>query len=616
MDSTAAPKNGNGSRAAVSVKADIDYDRLATAMRKSRRMLEFFRRMRREAVKEYVGRRWSATGADAEVPINLIAKFVQIISRSLVAKDPRVMLSTMSSAETAAVSGMEEWLNPHLEKTYFAEKARRFVSDALYCVGIMKVALGSPASEADDYANLSGVPFAETISIDDFVFDPGCTSLEKASFAGHRFTMPLEEAKSLGYFDAKARKLLMARESANYNEDGDERLASLTRGSDSSSDDDFEEMVVLWEVWIRRENKVVTLVATPGGGVPSGDARPLKVQDWLGPECGPYHYLGLGLVPDNPMPKAPVMDLLPLHELVNRLYVKLGQQAERQKEVLPVRGGQMDDAGRLVDTADGYPMPCDNADNISPVSYGGPSQLNLQFAIHARDTFNNQAGNLDLLAGAAPQSKTASQDKMLNENASAGVSDMQEMTVAAISKILRAYSWYLWYHPELVMESTREAPGAPDVTVRRRVLPGANGRQADGKNRRTGPFENLNLRVDPYSLQHKSPQQRLSVIDQTVKDLMPMMQMLSTQGVNFDAQAYLKIRAKYSDEPDLLKIFTIGEPVVPSESTGAGQTRMPSETSREYVRRSVGQDTEASRMSDMQNSMSAEAASVNTGEQS
>ncbi len=611
---TGTPRNGTG-KPQKADDSDIDYPRLFTAMRASRRSLERFRKERRHAVEQFVGNRYSENGTKVDVPVNIVSQFILVMSRALVGKTPRVMLSTMDSSQAPAVDGVEAWLNTHLDGTYFAEKAQRFATDALYSIGIMKVALGNPATEAEDYANTSGQPFAETISLDDFAFDPGATSLEKAAWIAHRFRMPLAEAKELGYFDKKARKLLSASESSLYNEEGDERLSRLTRGQETSREDDFEEMVDLWEIYLRRSRMVVTFVATPGGGVPTSDSKALKVQDWLGPACGPYHFLCLGLVPDNAMPKGPVADVMPLHEQINKLYLKLGQQAERQKEILPVRGGQMDDAQRIKQGADGEMVPCDNADNIKAVSFGGPSSGNLQFAIHERDTVNELAGNLRLLSGASPQSKTASQDKMLNENASSGVADMQEKTVTAISKILSAYCWYLWYHPELVMEVKREAPGTPEISIKRTILPGAHGRQKDGRNRRNGSFEQLQLRVDPYSLQHKSPQQRLAFLDQTVKDMIPIMPVLAPQGVNFDAQAYMKLKAKYSDEPDLLKIFTIGEPVTPPGEGGAEKPGMPSDTSREYIRRSVGRDTEASRGSDLSNALSEEAAAFGGGEQ-
>jgi hypothetical protein len=617
MNYAGTGRNGNGkiSKSDRSGKyGDLKLDRLVASMRRSSRQLEPFRRERRDMVKQFAGFHWNEQAADEEVPVNLLAKFVQIMARSLVPHDPRVMLRTHVTKNVPAVDAMEAWLNRHLRTTYFAEKFRRFVVDAFFSLATMKVALGNPADEAASYETPAGAPFCEIVDLDDILFDPTCASLERASWIAHKYRIPLDDAKELGFFDEQARSELQASDGGEYTEDGDRRLSTMGRGHAGGTEDgDYEEMVDLWEIWCRRSGKVITLPAAPSGGVPTLDHAPLKVADWLGPTCGPYHFLCFGIVPAQAMPKQPIPDLVALHDLINRLYVKLGQQAEREKEVLPVRGGQLDDADRLVETPDGHPFPCDNADNIAAVRYGGPSASNLQFTIHAKDLFNAQANNLELLSGSGPQSKTATQDKMLNENAGAGVQDSQETVVTCMSKVLSAYSWYLWYHPELVMKTVREAPGVPDVQIERAVYPAGYGSRAgSGLNRRDGDFESLDIRVDPYSLQHKSPQQRMAFIDQTVKDLLPTMPMLAQQGVNFDAQAYLKIKAKYGDEPDLLKVFTVGEPIAPPG--GADGQRMPSETSREYVRRSVGQDTQANREATLSNSMSEEAASV-SGEQ-
>ena len=43
---------------------------------------------------------------------------------------------------------------------------------------------------------------------------------------------------------------------------------------------------------------------------------------------------------------------------------------------------------------------------------------------HIRSAFDFIGGNLALIGGRSPQARTAAQDKMLNENASAGVASM------------------------------------------------------------------------------------------------------------------------------------------------------------------------------------------------
>lgn len=590
-----------------------DFDRLFEAMRFSRRTLERFRVERMAAVKQYVGGHYADGGSEHNNPIGLLARYVQVTARSLVPKCPRVMLSTMTRSAQPAVSAMQDWTNVWLPRVYFGVTAQRCVIDALFSVGIMKVALGTPAdTAAHHYAARTGEPFAECLDLDDFVFDSGTRDFSCASFIGHRFRISREVAEDLSYFDPKARKDLSGAVSPYglvTNQEGDERIDVIGRGWYGGDTRDYREMVDLWEVYDPQARRVYTF-ASDSGGVPSAGAKPLRDQPWLGPDCGPYHFLSLGLVPGNAMPKGPALGLVDLDRYVNSLYRKLTDQAMRQKTVLPARGAAVDDAGALIQASDGEVFSCDNADTLKEVSFGGPSQVNALFATHLSDVFNRMAGNLDVQSGAAPQSKTATQDKLLNENATAGVADMQDATINFLSGTLNSVAWYLWYHPKLTMPSTRKISGLPDMDFDR-VLHPAGATRSDGTPetlRREGSFEQLQVRCDPYSLVYKSPGQRLAFLMGLIEKFLPAQQVLAAQSIRLDLQAAVKLIAKYADEPEVETLFTVADvPQQPKVGGDGGGMGMPASTSREYTRRSVGNDTEASRYSELANSGMSEA---------
>lgn len=592
---------------------EVNHAALFEAMRYARRRLEAFRTERTQAVREYVGRHYSDGGAELKVPINLIARYVQVISRSLVPKTPRIMLSTKNKDAQPSISAMQDWLNQRLVEMHFAQTLQRWVVDSLFCIGIMKVALGTPADAAiSGYISPAGVPFAETVDVDDFVVDWGCRDFRQASFIGHRYRIPCSVAENLDYFDGKAKKWLAAAATSynsQSNQEGDERITAISTGWTDAADRDYEDMVDLWEVYLPRQKRVVTY-ASDCGGVPAADCPPLRNVEWVGPDCGPYHFLSLMPVPGNAMPKAPIQDLIDLHQSVNAGVRKLIGQMMRQKTVLPVRGGAVDDGKNLLQTSDGEMFRCENADAMKEVSFGGPSPINAQFTTYLGDVFNKMAGNLDLLSGASPQSKTATQDKILAENSGAGVADMQEHTITGISKVVDALNWYWWYHPQEVMKTTRSIPGAEDIKIERKLYP-ANYRHDNGMQpalRREGRYEDLMCRVDPYSLVYRTPQQRLDFLNQFVQGMLPMMPILAPQGIQFDAMAFVKMVSEYADEPDVLKLFTVAEPTPQPQGGDGGGPKMPTQTSREYIRRSVGQDTEANRNSEFDNMMSEQSA--------
>lgn len=587
---------------------EVDYPRLFQAMTTCRRILLPYREERMNAVRQLAGAHYSEGGTDLKVPINLIYKYVQVMSRSLIPNCPRCMLSTRHKDQQPSVSGMQEWINQQLIEGRVDKKLGRWVVDAMFSLGIMKVALGTPADAAlSGYTEPAGCPFMEVVDLDDFVFDAGAKTFEQASYIGHRVRVPLSVAQNLKYFDADARKVLdatAAPDDYRINQEGDDRIGVVSTGWQGGEVRDYEQTIDLWEIYLPRIKRVVTF-ASSHGGVPDQDALPLHETDWVGPNCGPYHFLSFVDVPGNAMPSGPITQIIDLHDFINHGTRKLVSQLQRQKEVLPVTGGQLDDAKQLVQASDGDIFGCDNAESIRPVSYGGPNQQCQAYVAYLQDVFNKQSGNLDLIGGTSAQSKTASQDKLLAAAANGTVQDMQETTTRGVASIYKAYCWYWWYHPQQVMASSRGVPGLPDVSVQRKVYPGTY-QESPGEGKvmkRKGRFEDLQVRIDPYSMVYRSPQDRLAFIFQMFDKFAPLMGLLNQQGVFMDIQFLIKKIAEYGDEPDIVNLFTINDPTPPIEgpqNTMPGPAK-PAETTRNYNRTSTGQDTEANRYSQMQN---------------
>lgn len=585
--------------------AGINISDLCRAMRRSRRVLKFFRDERRRAVIQYVGRHWGEGGAGRIVPVNLLARYIQVVSRNLISKNPRAMLSTMRQEMKPAVDAMQSWINQKFVDDYFHETLARFVVDAMVSIGIMKVALASPLdSSLEGYNSQVGEPYAEVIDLDDWVCDVGATNYKGMRFCGHRYTVPYEDAVQMGYFDEEERKNLAPDSYSSYNDEGDEKISTLGRGFQADGSEDYKEMVTLWEIYLPGEKKIVTM-AGDSQGIPQDGRKPLRVQDWFGPKCGPYHFLGFGLVPGNLMPKAPVMDLIDFHNLINRLWRKTGDQAERQKTNLLLSTTQVDDGGRVTNASDGEPIVCDDPNSAKEQSYGGPSPSVVAYLGTTMEVFNRMAGNLDLLAGGGPQSKTATQDTMLNQNAAAAVADMQETTVASVARVISAMLEFWWYHPTQVMTSTKSLPGLPDMDLKRNLHPAFSGQKFE----RRGKFSDLQVRIDPYSMAYRSPQQRLQQLMGIVEKHIPVFQLLQQSGIMFDWQEYFKLIATYMDEPDIIRLFTVQEPMpVNGGNSGSGQQSPQSNEPREYIRRSVGADTNANRQSEADNMFAALAA--------
>jgi hypothetical protein len=559
---------------------DDDLSRLGTAISRSRSVLRHYRNERAYAVRKFLGPHYSEeTSGDKRMPVNMLALFVQVVSRSLIAKNPRVQLTTWTKNLRSSVSVMQGWANREIERMKLAKTLQRHVLDSLFCMGITKVALATPSDSAMAGWQLkAGSAFAKAVDLDDFVCDMYARETGEFSFVGHKYRVPLDTIRDDRQNYTARRKDLVASTPKQYNADGSERVGSLGGAFTVAEGDEFQEMVDLWEIYLPRHKCLYVFadddLDAAGGGMP----QTLREFDWIGPEHGPYHYLEMIPVPGNCISKGPIQDVLDLNDAVNESYRKLRDQASREKEITVVTGGSTEDGKRIMDASDGQIISVMNADNTKVVRFGGISQVGLAAAREFKDLFVYLCGNLDIMGGLAPQSKTASQDKMLEANASKSMADMQDKTIESAAAITEAMCWFWWHDPNKTMRDVHNLPGLGDYSIPRYASP---------ESRMMGSWDELDLRVDPYSLQHSTPEMRLAKLNLIVQQtLVPLMQLLQQQGIAFDVNKYIELVAKYSDMPEILEVTSVMEPPETSQSSSSDGPQMPGETTRNYVRES------------------------------
>lgn len=572
-------------------KTDLKLGRLTVAMRTAREQLKYQRARMREAVREYAGPNWSENGEQKSVPVNLLALYVKIMSRSLVAKNPRVLLSTFKREHKPLVATMQQWLNDQIPKMRLVDTLQRSITDALFSMGMVQVSLATPADAANKAWNLrAGEPFAQSIDFEDAVFDVRAKRFEHVSFIGHRIRLPLAAVQKDKSYDAAARKRLVASENIEFDELGTEKVSALGQGY--YGDEDYEEMVEMWQVYLPRHRVVVTLADTESV---EPDPEPLKVQPWVGPDTGPYHVFGFDIVPANILPKAPIQDLVDLHEAANQSYRKMIRSVQRMKELTVAGAGREEDLSAIMKANDGEVIPLSEPQGIMPMVFGGEHvQKVVAIATALKDLFVYAGGNLDAAGGLAPQAKTLGQDKLLAVNSSRTVADMQDRAVQHVTDVCGALCWYYHHHPTKVMETRFELEGLPGMGLDRNLGP---------DRRRMIPFEALQIKVDPYSIQHTTPQERMATMQTIVQQIvMPMMGLLQQQGVGFDLHKYLAKVSEYLDQPDLAEILTIVEPVQGSGGD-TPQTAKPANTTREYVRHNTSEAREQSSNKNLVTSM-------------
>ena len=530
--------------------------RLRNAIESSRYRLEPFRRRHKEAMEQYVGVYYSDNGAEKPVHMNLMEIATNIYERQLIARPPKVNILTRQGKLKPTAAKLKSVMNALLETTTLHREMARAVKSALYSIGIIKV--GRKHVGTYDYNGIQidrSVPIAQHVLLDDWVHDMTALNIEECSFMGNRYRMSLEDAMANEDFDKKERKKLRPMEVSRFNPGGDERVSTITQHN-SYLEDEYDPKVELWEVWLPKSKSLVTLGPNEG-------SKPLRVVEWSGPEQGPFHMLYFNEVDGNSMPLAPAMLWQGLHRSVNSMYRKLERQAARQKTVGLARGADTEDAERVRRANDGEVVPINGGLPIEELNMGGIDQNTFAFMLQSKEMFSWLSGNLDALGGLGPQSETVGQDRLMFASANQRVSGMQDAVQIFVKRVLTDWGFYLWQDPLEAYPATLQPPGMEPMMT-----------ELTAQERNDTAYYDMMLEIEPYSMQFKSPGERLATLNQIVSGVvLPSLPLMQQQGMGLDMGALLSLYSEYADMPELTDILTYqGKPqqegAPPSEGPG------------------------------------------------
>lgn len=472
--------------------------RLRKSITYARLKMEPFRDVRDQSIREMTGPNYGSSSDTLDkTPVNMMEMMVGVLTRSIAANNPQVMVSSFERDLFIQAGVFEDRINKTVKEMRLVNSLRSALKESIVSpMGVVRLGISPDYEvEIDGEFHDVGQPFADPVTLDNFVLDMHADSIEQADFVGHRYTRPLEYLQSSSLYDQSVVKTISASVLRGIGPDGKPRDRSLGQGSEGYTQPLYD-YVELWDIYLPAENIIVTMTDSSMDDV-------LRVVTHDGPEGSPYRYLMYDEVPGQIMPLAPSALMLDLHDFVNRVYRKIFRQAERQKEVPIYQGGAEDDSRRVVDAGDGEMTRVDDINAISRIKFGGADPQSIAIAIHARQLFSRMGGNLETLGGLAPQADTASQENLLNENASKKVQYMQKRFLAFTKEIVEAIAWYEWTDPIREEVVARQISGT-DYFVDELWSPET----------REGDFVQYDIDIQPFSMQHTSPGSQLKLLMQ------------------------------------------------------------------------------------------------------
>lgn len=557
----------------------VHRDRLFRAYSTSYRSKEPFRNLNRALIEEYAGSGYGNRGPQFEIIINLMNQAVDAYTMSLVANRPRIIVSTEYPDLTYFARQFETAVNNLIGEIGIEFTLRRWVLDAFFSIGIIKIHLAdsAPVMIEQDIWFDPGTPAASNVCLDNWVHDMSATKWTEVKFAGDAYRISFEDLKRGDVYDQNAVKDLQPTSKMGASMDAD-RVARISNGSEVDQDE-FEPMIDLADVWVPRDGKIYTF-AVDNFYTMQLKGLPVAVMDWNGPEHGPYHLLGFNDVPDNIMPTSPASHLASMSRLVNSLARKQKKRAMSQKRVHTYNRDNKKDAQRVRNAADDEWIDVEDPKEVGEVLVGGIDPQTHAFMLGVIDMYDRAAGNLTAMMGLGAQADTVGQEQLIHSAVSKKEANMQYRVIDGATRVIRDLGHLLWNDKFRVMRAKVPVESLDGYYVDMTWTP----------EDREGDFLDYNFCMDLYSMPYQSPGQRLQAINSLVTQIYaPMMQGIMAQGGQFNFAKYNDIIATLMNEPRVKQLIEFAHMLPEDQRPPQGMegSRMPAATNRTYTRRNI-----------------------------
>jgi len=550
--------------------------RLHEQIQMAEKELEPFRKQAKDRQALYAGHGYGENEQEVDTPINVYNLALRVYQRHLIGGEPRANVRPRTPKVAPTAYEISLACEQLFREINLQDTMKEFVHQAMDGVGIVKVGVVNQSShEMEGFLHDQEQAFCDIVLVEDFAFDTNAKKWEEIDWCGNRYRVALDDILDNPDWDQEVVAGLNTQET-RQDEDlrqSDDESVKRMGVQDSVFRDDLRRYVTVWDVWLPKENVVIT--------IPDGKGEALRIVEWDGPENGPFYLLCFDPLPGNILPVAPGSHLESMAKLLNRAVRKLGNQLDRQKTlhaVTPQAQNAGDDKA-VQDSVDGDVIVQQDPNNTAEIRVGGVDQQSYAFTQGLMAWYNWLGGNFEAAGGLASRAETAAQQEMELTGASGMLDELRDKFNQCMARVMQALAYYEYTNRSKTRRLVKRVDGT-DLEFESLWTP--ERRQAD--------FFLFEFEVDPFSLRKKTPEQRL----QQILDLIPratqlaQAKMLFAQvGDDLNTEAMWGLIVRYTGLEELTALITAGgEPIQAAPSTRPPSANVGG-TPREYIHRSV-----------------------------
>jgi hypothetical protein len=568
---------------------NMDYEKLKKQVDDSFSALRPYREVMAAEVRQYAGGATEDYGVFTQIMqaadgsgrplVNMLELVLGTYMQNLVSGTPQCLISASDPALKVTASYFTIALNRLIKRMNLRESLKAWVLESMFGVATMKVGicdyeLGIYGSEY----HYSQLPYADPVSFADTVFDTRAERWDLIRFFGNFYLEHIDDVKSDTRNDPEVASLCTPGSSMMDNEFT--ALEDQNLGGSMMNMDIEQDFVRLVDVWIPRTRQVVTF--------DSNQNRPLRVQDWVGPDCGPYIRIIHSPIPGRLVPLSPSRLASPMADLLGLLWKDMGLQASRQKTILAaaIQNDGVRDATRIRGAMDGEIVPVNDPKGVVEIKLGGVDQNTMAMAAALREMLSYAAGNIDTLAGLSTGASTLGQEKILAANSSGKMKSMQQNVIVGVTSVLESLAWYMWHDPQTKVKTVDKVAGSGvEISINFPMQTDfLSGQQYD---MREGVRHNdFDFTVNPYSMQSQTPAEQIQGLLQLLTTVfIPAAQMMAQEGLAINWTEVVNLIAEMMNQPKLKEMISGSQAIKPpGDGPEFEKPGKPANTTRTYER--------------------------------
>jgi len=530
-------------------------------LKASTQNLRAFRHARTAGITQFVGRHYGPAMTQP-LPMNIICSGIMAMTPHLAPGVPKPGLTgkTPRAEQLSAWVGVriEEWI----DEEEFDEVLELVVADALFSIGVFWTGwtAGNLLEIGEDVLD-AGFVKTRRVSLDDLHIDPRARTVQEATFIGHEAEVPLDWA--LDTFENVDGLI------PDTDRDRGERRADDSMREHGRVQDPVCPTVRVDTLWWPHGLRGVSgpvLTVIPKDG--QGDLF-LRMEDYDGPNGGPYDFVQFHRVPDLLMPLAPIATYTDLHEMINRMARKMSRRLDREKIIALVnRSASAEEKTAIRNASDGDILQVADPEIAKELRLGGAPPEMANTLANLLAFASRMGGNLDLAGGLAPSADTLGQEQILASNASVRIDWMRRRIRKTLKRLFTKVGWYLYHDPLDDRTLERFVPGT-DIRVRKSWTP--EERDAD--------FSDFQIDAEPYTQRNQDPDVQADRMEQWIAmTVMPLFEIAAAQGAEVDAAAVIRSLGRLRGVKGIERFFRMGgQPLEASigpmgpQSRGTGQ---------------------------------------------